>query len=158
MTNLKIKKISNYPEIEKANKEISGTLVIIGMIIILTLLLSGLLLLDELLKKQEETQQSRLPQIESLIDEKLIKAIGKLETQNCKIVVAKNNCYNIKGKNGKYVEFSSEKEATDYLIILLTRSPYYEKWRKTGNLEDLAKVYAEDPHYAWKLKSVLNNL
>ena len=60
--------------------------------------------------------------------------------------------------------FNSYEEAYEYLAKLLTKSAYYDDWRKTGNVYDLIKVYCPESDgcntqlYVSQLKQFMNEL
>jgi len=187
MINFKIKKISVHPEIwgtstwrpfEKVPPKKSNWRFIIGTIIITLFVgwgvVAGFLYVKEASDKPEPTpseqmfiridDDAQIPIILSLIevaeknefDPKLVLAVAKLETRFCSLTVAKNNCFNIKEQNG-YREYDTIQQSAEDFIDLIRTHPVYERWRETGNIEDLNK-YAEDPEWVEKIKNIYNNL
>ncbi len=71
------------------------------------------------------------------LDYRLILAIARKESS-----LGKHACgHNIFGIASCRKDFASFEKAYEYLAKLLTQSPYYAKWRETGELYDLISVY-----------------
>ena len=97
----------------------------------------------------------------------LLPAISILETSGGKNITYPNNLLNwgiIPQKKGQFTPKSFEEVISKAASGIGERMPYYKEFRETGNLEDLAEVYApieQNPEtggkiYAQRLKDIMD--
>ena len=90
------------------------------------------------------------------LDPKLLPAMAQLESQMCeKIIPNTNNCF---GYNKGFQKFNSYEEGAGVVARQITTSPYYEDFQRTGSIDDLGKIYAEDPLWATKVKRIMKQV
>lgn len=94
------------------------------------------------------------------LDYRLILAIARKESS-----LGKRACgHNVFGIASCRKDFESYEKAYEYLAKLLTQSPYYSKWRETGELYDLISVYCPESDgcnthlYVTQIKQFMNEL